>query len=385
MDAWLRGVATHPSLFIALVAAGFALVIGVLLYNLFQERRVKRRIEKSFGGPSRPAQERSEPTLRREDPVASARRSAAIEEATEEPIPEPMPDAALDEAELPEPVTLSAPRTVRDGASPDPDIECVVLLTPAAPVPSGAFARARAASLAKPARWLGRRGQGLPWQPLDDAAGPWQQVAACLLLADRSGAASRADISNFLSVVAGPAAELPADFDPPDAGEEAARAEELDRLCADLDVQIGLTILKSELGQIAGTRLRGVAEAAGFRLAAGGQFEHLQDETGAVLCSLHNYTQEPFTVESLRALSTPGIVLVIDVPRVADPVRVFDQIRMTAKRLAQTLDAVLVDDNRRPLDDAALAAIRTQVQATATALREAHIDPGGPRALRLFG
>jgi FtsZ-interacting cell division protein ZipA len=64
---------------------------------------------------------------------------------------------------------------------------------------------------------------------------------------------------------------------------------------------------------------------------------------------------------------------------------VFDQMRMTAKRLAQTLEAVLVDDNRRPLDDAALAAIRTQVQATATALREAHIDPGGQRALRLFG
>jgi FtsZ-interacting cell division protein ZipA len=73
------------------------------------------------------------------------------------------------------------------------------------------------------------------------------------------------------------------------------------------------------------------------------------------------------------------------VPRVLDPVRVFDQMRLIAKRLAKTLDAVLVDDNRRPLDDAALSAIRTQVQATATALHEANIEPGGPRALRLFG
>jgi hypothetical protein len=385
MDAWLRGVATHPSLFIALVAAGFALVIGVLLYNFLQERRIKRQLEKSFGSGSQPARERSEPSLRREEPATSAPRSVAVNEAPEEPLAAPEREPALEADALPEPVTLGAPRSVRDAASPDPDIECVVLLTPGAPVASGAFARARTASLAKPARWLGRRGQGLPWQPLDGSAGPWQQVAACLLLADRAGAASQADISNFLSVVAGAASELPADFDPPDAAEEASRAEELDRLCADLDVQIGLTILKSELGQIAGTRLRGVAEAAGFRLAASGQFEYLQDETGAVLCSLQNYKQEPFTVESLRALSTPGIVLVIDVPRVAEPVRVFDQMRMTAKRLAQTLEAVLVDDNRRPLDDAALAAIRTQVQATATALREAHIDPGGQRALRLFG
>src|SRR5205823_3500745 len=146
------------------------------------------------------------------------------------------------------------------------------------------------------------------------------------------------DISNFLGVVASVASELAAPFQAPDAGEEAERAEELDRLCADLDVQIGLTILKGDRG-IAGTRLRGVAEAAGFRLASGGQFEYLQEANGAVLCSLQNYKQEHFTVESLSVLSTPGVVLLIDVPRVTDPVRVFDQMRLIAKHLAQTLEA----------------------------------------------
>ena len=104
-----------------------------------------------------------------------------------------------------------------------------------------------------------------------------------------------------------------------------------------------------------------------------------------MLCRLQNYKQEPFTVENLRLLTTPGVVLLIDVPRVVDPVRVFDQTRLLAKRLAQTLEAVLVDDNRRPLDDAALSAIRGQVQATVAALRAANIEPGGTRALRLFG
>ena len=84
-------------------------------------------------------------------------------------------------------------------------------------------------------------------------------------------------------------------------------------------------------------------------------------------------------------MTTPGIVLLLDVPRVADPVRVFDHMRMAAKRMTQTLEGVLVDDNRRPLNDASLAAIRTQVQTTAAALSEANIDPGGPRAVRLFG
>jgi FtsZ-interacting cell division protein ZipA len=59
--------------------------------------------------------------------------------------------------------------------------------------------------------------------------------------------------------------------------------------------------------------------------------------------------------------------------------------KLAARRMAQTLDAKLVDDNRRVLDDGALNAIRDQVRSTAAALREVHIEPGSPRALALFG
>ncbi len=239
---------------------------------------------------------------------------------------------------------------------------------------------------AKPVRWLGRRGLGAPWQLVESAnPGPWHELAACLLLANRAGSVSRTDVESFQSLVSDVAAALGAPHTRIDAAVEADRAEALDRFCADLDVQIGLTILKSELGQIAGTRLRGVAEAAGFRINATGHFEYSQEETGAPLYLLQNYKQEPFSPESLRRMTTPGVVFVLDVPRVADPVRVFDQMRMAAKRMTQTLEGVLVDDNRRPLTDTSLAAIRAQVQVTAAALREANIDPGGTRALRLFG
>jgi hypothetical protein len=322
--------------------------------------------------------------LRENDLDSSPGQSAAIDVAPAETGDEDSREAA-ETTPARAPAHPTAPRSTRDALAPDPDIECVVLLTPGAPVASAGLARAVAAPEGKPTRWLGRRSAALPWQPLEGSTGPWQEVAACLLLADRAGPATPDEIGGFLQVVAEAASALPAQVVLPDAGAEAARAEELDRFCADLDVQIGLTILKGELGQIAGTRLRGVAEAAGFHLSADGHFEYFQEDTGAVLCTLQNYKQEPFTIESLRTTSTPGFVLFIDVPRVADPVRAFDQVRLTAKRLAQTLEAVLVDDNRRPLDDAALGAIRAQVQATAGALREAHIDPGGPRALRLFG
>jgi FtsZ-interacting cell division protein ZipA len=149
-------------------------------------------------------------------------------------------------------------------------------------------------------------------------------------------------------------------------------------------MQIGLTVQKADPGSIAGTRLRGVAEAAGFHLAPGGRFEYVQEETGAILYTLQNLRPDPFTAESLRLTATNGVVFLLDVARCGDPPRTFDQMKLAAKRMAKTLGAELVDDNHRPLDDAALATIREQVTDAADALRAVHIEPGSPRALALF-
>lgn len=366
-------------LFLGLLAAGVALVAIVILYNWAQERRARRRIDSAFGQPADALErERVEPQLRAGQTAGA---SAAIQTDEPDDLP-PMPSEAIAE---PLPDVLPATRAERPGTAPDADIECVVHLEPQQPVRGDSLGDALAAEFAKPSRWLGRRGRDLPWQAIEGArGGPWEEIAACMLLANRAGAASRHDVERFLNDVARTGSSLPAAFALPDPAAEAGRGEELDRFCADLDVQVGLTILKSEQGQIAGTRLRGVAEAAGFRLNGTGSFD-LPDDGGAILYSLQNYRQEPLTVESLRQLSTPGVVLLLDVPRVTDPVRVFDQMRLAAKRMAHTLEGVLVDDNRRPLNDASLASIRAEVQATAVALREANIEPGGPRALRLFG
>jgi len=375
-------------LFLGLIAAGILLVAGVLIYNWLQERRVRRRmntaLRKSDGTPPGVTRGRGriEPMLNADNSESS--QSVAIEMAPEDDqllphVADEIPDESLSHV-------VPATKAERLGLAPDPDIECVALLQPAQAASTAALGSARSADGAKPVRWLGRRAAGTTWQVIDATTqGPWHEVAACLLLANRGGPVSRPELDSFQRLVSEVAAALGAAHARIDAAAEADRAEALDRFCADFDVQIGLTILKSELGQIAGTRLRGVAEAAGFRINAAGHFEHAQEETGAAMYTLQNYTQEPFTIESLRKMSTPGVVFVLDVPRVSDPVRVFDQMRMAAKRMTKTLEGVLVDDNRRPITDTSLAAIRAQVQVTATALREAHIDPGGPRALRLFG
>ena len=396
---------------LALIAAGIALVIGVIIYNAWQERRVRRRIAAAFDPPAAPAADaerarRIEPTLGGNGGsdaagVIPADAIAAVRAPTELPaspfaIPmddvsvAPAQDAATEDddamAEVAPSRASAAASAAARGAQPDPDIECVIGLSAVEPIGAPLLSSGLNARFGKPLRWFGRTHEGGTWQLVKpDSPERFVELCACLLLADRNGALSETQVNAYLRLVGELGAAVGATVDAPDGADEVQRAQALDRLCADLDVQIGLTLLKPEPGSVQGTRLRGVAEAAGFHLAPGGRFELVSEDTGAVLYTLHNIRSEPFSVESLRLTTTNGVVFVLDVPRVPDPPRAFDQMKLAARRMAHTLGAELVDDNRRPLDDAALAKIRAQVQAAAEALSEVHIEPGSPRAIALFG
>jgi FtsZ-interacting cell division protein ZipA len=56
----------------------------------------------------------------------------------------------------------------------------------------------------------------------------------------------------------------------------------------------------------------------------------------------------------------------------------------TARRLAAALNGVLVDAQRAPLADAMIAAIHAKTVELQQRMRDGGIDPGSPRALRLF-
>lgn len=397
------------SLQIALIVAGIVLVAGVLLYNRWVLRRARGPVER----PARPdlaqddgADIRVEPSigalgesLAGDDDLAARptlrdKPVAATSTTVAEP---PAADAAAWQVPMDSVTTLpplptitrerhDAPRG-RDVAlsQPDPDIESVVVLRPPAAVGVSALGAALHAHLGKPLRWFARRDAAHGWQRLtSETQGEFAEVVACLLLADRTGPATHAQLESFLRMLRELAPTLPATFTAPPVEDEVARAEALDRLCAELDMQIGITIERTDGSPIAGTRLRGVAEAAGFRLAPNGRFEWVQEETGHVVYTMQAMSGEPFSLDSLRAASLTGIVFVLDVPCVADPPRAFDQMKLAAGRLAHTLGGDMVDDNRRVLTDAALATTREAVVSAASALADVHIEPGSPRALKLF-
>ena len=347
----LRPMAGMNPLFLGLIAAGVVLVVGVLLYNWLQERRVRRRIEAAFSRPDgsgrgdaqgvesgradarcRTMRRRLRASRSRRQPSrtthAAARRGrrAAGRAAAASPAGAPG-RAARRRARCGYRVRRHSAAGAGRCRQPTSVRHCL----PAARSPCAGSAGAESA----------RRGR-----LIDGAsAGPWHEVAACLLLADRAGAASRVEIEAFQRVVSSVAASVGAPNARVDVAAEADRAEALDRFCADLDVQIGLTILKSELGQIAGTRLRGVAEAPGFRLNPAGT-SSTRRRRPARSCTRSRTTSRSHSpsracaVRALRASCSCSTCR-------ASPIRSACSIRCasTAKRMTQTLEGVLVDDN----------------------------------------
>ena len=184
-------------------------------------------------------------------------------------------------------------------------------------------ARRRPARAPRPAAALVRpaRSPEPPWQLLKSdtrASSPKSPPACCWPTASAPRAGR---CSTLRPRVADIAPTLPAAFVAPDTAAE-PRAPRRSTASAPISTcRSASPLLKTDAPTIAGTRLRGIAEAAGFRLAEGGRFDWVQDETGAVLYSLQNYRSEPFTADTLRAASTPGAVFVLDVPRVRDPAR----------------------------------------------------------------
>ena len=161
---------------------------------------------------------------------------------------------------------------------------------------------------------------------------------AALQLVSRNGVAGEAEVLEFRSQVEALAAVAGASVSAPEMRQALEKAKALDHSCADVDVQIAL---------------------------------HVLDGSGAPP------EEGPFRV-TLR--SDGGVTFLLDVPRTPELARSYEAMVRSARQLGGRL----VDDNGNALDERALAAIGTEVEALRARLAEIGIEPGSPLALRLF-
>lgn len=390
---------------ISLLAIGLLIVAGVYGFNRFQERKYRRIAEKAFPARQEDVLLKSGTdtlpgTLPDAHEIASFRKESRIEPvvsalpdempvepAEEEIIEEVEPIPALEsQAEAGVKPPLVAQHEEGAAVLQDETINYRVQLHPGEPVGVAALIETirRQGDFGKRVHWLGLNSLTGGWEEVGQGgAGEYLDTAATLQLADRSGPVSAPDLAAFCSRVQAVADELMAVAEFPDRQPALALAAALDQFCADVDVLIGVNVITQNGVAFAATKVRAMAEAAGMKLQPDGAFHFFNDE-GADLFSLANLDPTPFSAENIRQLSTHGVTFLFDVPRVADGVRVFNQMLMVARQMASSLGGQVVDDNRRPLSDAGIAGIRRQLADIYARMEAQQIKSGSARALRLF-
>lgn len=238
----------------------------------------------------------------------------------------------------------------------------------------------------KPLSWFGQKSAHGPWEDINiksaDHSG-FIHLRGCLLLADRTGPIREIDLSIFRDTVQDFARQINAKTECPDIVPSHEQAVKLDKFCADVDVMIGVNIISKDEGAFVGTKIRALAEASGFKLDTDGIFKYRNDDNH-ILFTLTNYESEPFAPDNMKAITTHGVTFLLDVPRVANGEKVFDQMTHFAKVFSNTLGGIMVDDNRVPLSENGLARSKQQLINIQTRMKKHNIIPGSPNALRLF-
>lgn len=344
---------------------------------------------------------RQEPSLYRE-PVAEAPAFEAPE-APVEPPPAPAPATLPPQPAIP-PVTVPSaeppaaqriPETssVLSSVTDDegvpailvsPVIDYVARLELVEPEAGGTLLEAQdefLSRISKPVSWAGFNERSGQWERVVPE-GEYRRLRIGLLLADRRGPVGEADLLTFQGAMQGLAEEFMALADLPPRDPALAAAIALDQFCAQVDIQIGLNLI-SHGQQFAGTKIRALAEAAGMVLDSSGRFARCDDD-GRVLYTLSNQESSGFSPESMRTMSTHGLVFTLDVACVDHGDRVFAQMLDLARRMSDVLHGILVDDNRRPLTENILGPFRRQIAQYQSQLAARGIPAGGPLAIRLF-
>jgi hypothetical protein len=370
---------------VALAGAGAAVVAMVWGYNEWQERKHRRNAERIFKGGQGDALLDGETveaapvadTVRREpgerlEPLSDDHEAGAAEH-------EPEKD------EVAQPVSRPAPLLPPESA--DPAVDCILYFVANDPIPAPAvwaIQNAWSGDLSKPVHWLAKSEVDGAWWQVDAAeAGRYREWAVALQLVDRRGPVSDGELGRFFDGVQQLAQQTAAALELPSRGETVMRAGKLDEYCAAVDIQFVLHIVEASGGVFAGTKLRGVAEAAGLVLEGDGVF-HARDAGGAELFTVANMGAERFEAGSIKSLATHGLTLSLDVPRVANGVLAFDRMLAAAQQITLSLGGVLVDAQRAPLSDVMIAAIRAKTAELQRRMSDGDIAPGSVRALRLF-
>ena len=384
---------------IGLLVLGLLVIGSVIAFNWYQEKQFRQRAEQGFKRPEADA------LLANEEPAAEPAENEAMQERIDPHlgpnVQHPPLHEETEETLRPQAPSAAAPGTVASGSVasasaasgsaapeaslPDAKINYVAEIRAGEVLPSSMIQ-----SLATALSATGRKYQLFgydynkrTWQPVADADQWYTSAKVFIQLVDRGGAVTREQLEQVAELLHEQSREVSAICEAPDIDEAMTRALSLDDFCLEVDIIVGLSVA-ARAGQVLhGTQLRALAESNGLQLDRTGVFV-MPDGQGGSLFSMDNQESNPFRAEELKNLTTRSVTFLLDVPRTSDGIRVFNKMVTVCKQFADSLDAMLCDDNRAMLNDSGLEKIRNQLRTIYEAMEQRGIPAGSETARQLF-
>lgn len=345
-----------------LIITGLVVILLVLAFNWWQDRRVRRRMQAQMPVIDQDPllhDSHAAPAARVEPGLGGS--NTALGGMTSQSVEQPHPDFATDQEES------------------DPSSEVVIEITFQGPMTGEDVLQ-----LVQPLRSAGRKTVRIFAQDteghlssrlLPDASYVCVQLA--VLLANRSGALSAIEWSQIWNRAHSLADQLECTIEGPDQQAVLEQASRLDDICAGLDTQVGLTLLLGTTRPV--QDVTSAARNMGF-VPIDGRLAWLGDH-GMVCFSLSRADAESFDA---GMAGVDRLSLLLDVPCSPPDSRAFGRMVEIGFELAQRIGAELVDDQGRPLQSGADAAIDERLQILYTQLEAAGLAAASPRARRVF-
>jgi hypothetical protein len=341
-----------------MILLGVVLILIVLVFNWWQDRRVRRRMQQHF--PQRDT-----------DPLMPAgfqepgRREPAL--GVHVVTPDPESPQADDEDDYDDPDEV------------DPSTEAVIDIRFAQPVETVQLYQAleplrRVGS--KPVRVFAESTEGLHRSALRPGEA-YVSLQLAVLLANRNGALSAIEWSQLWSVAEKLAEQFDGGVEGPDQAAVMRQAADLDKLCASIDAQVGLALSVNNPQRRADV-LKAL-HSAGF-VQTGSQLAWVSEHEIPRFTVLFD-GQDPFQAGDERVVR---VELLLDLPNSPSDDQAFSRMASVGRDLARRLGATLLDDQGNPVSDQADDTIDRQLQALYAQLEKAGFTPGDPRTSRVF-
>lgn len=167
----------------------------------------------------------------------------------------------------------------------------------------------------------------------------------------------------------------PVAADPPAAGKAGLGS----RPSADYDKIVSVFLVARAGQSIAGSDLVVAAEKAGLVYGHMNIFHRMVDqhpELGPIFSVANLVKPGYFDLRAIKELQTPGVNFFITLPGPLSALDAWDTLLPTAQRMAELLDAVLLDEQRNALGRQRIANIRDELRAYDRAREKATIRPG---------